>query len=130
MDFSVAKTIDTYVPTVASNYHFLSDQPSIDNINPGINVQLFSEIVPVPQVTSSSLNQIKHEISHPKDTTNEQSGGGLNTDNFIKESFQHPRPVDTQVIELFHEAKIKKRKAIESEDKPKKKTMKHKFQFV
>lgn len=130
MDYSVAKTIETYSPTVTNDLRFLNDRPSIDFINPGINVQLFSRIVPLP--STRSVNQVKQNIENPSLSSDgsEQSGGGVSTEDVIKHSFQHPRPVKTEILQLFDREATKKRKLNESDNMPRKQKYKHKFSLV
>lgn len=133
MNFGVAKAIENLNPRIYSDpVPRLSSEPAIDLNNPGVLLKLYTDIVPISVGNIKKLEQkVQKDPDVISDVINaeghEQTGRGVTLEN----SFLHPRPVKTEVIELFKN-KNKKRKieVQDDEEKKVKNRLKHKFQLV
>ena len=137
MDYSVARSIQNIGGRLYSSARpFQTSTPSLDYINPGLNIQLYQEIVPITSGSVIHSIEQKHENveATPKEDhkLHDQTGAGLDNQELIEHSFLHPRPIKTETIQLFKQNKSSKRKETTNlKSVPKKKKIAaHKFQFV
>jgi len=101
MNFSLAKTIEAYGGKVHSGYFNLyTSTPSKDLINPGFNLQLYSDVVPLSGgQTQTQYLQEKTEAKSSNDEKEDKDGFGKEDEKIIH-SFEHPRPIKTETIEV------------------------------
>jgi len=140
MDFNVSQSIQSFGGHLhMTPYVTYSSVPAQNQVNPGINVQLYSDIVPLHSGFQNLHHKNENQSLPRTDNSNQdidieqtenQTGSGL--DPAIQKSFQNPRPIKTEVLEVFeHKEKTsRKRKKDETKGEPKSKSVKHKFQLV
>lgn len=115
MNFALAKTIQNLGGHIHHNsFNVYLNTPSTDFINPGFNLQLYTDIVP----TNNNIHG--REVQKEKATEDElppieeknilQKGSG-NDDELIESSFQHPRPIRTEIIDAFQQKNDLKKSA-------------------
>jgi len=129
MDFSVSKTIQTFgLHVFESSYPYYTSKPSTDLLNPGMNIRLYQDVVPILNGFEKSRSIPKIESKEESDVVENQTGNGIE-DDLIKKSFQHPQKIKTETIEVG--SKSQKRKIEDlSKNVKKQKAIKHKFQLV
>jgi len=129
MDFSVSKTIQTFgLHVFDSSYPYYTSKPSTDLLNPGMNIRLYQDVVPILSGFEKSRSIPKIESKEESDVVENQTGNGIE-DDLIKKSFQHPQKIKTETIEVG--SKSQKRKIEDlSKNVKKQKAIKHKFQLV
>lgn len=139
MNYGVSKFIDSLHPRIFSSpFPNYTSEPANDLNSPGVNLRLFSDVVPI---SSTFQKQQTLKVPIDADTSlkqdNNQEGSGL--DSKVEHSFLHPRPVKTELIEVFKQTNDKKKDKRQlkqpnekNEDiKPSKKLkLSHKFQVV
>jgi len=135
MDFSLSKNIQNFGNHLYDSGHpFYSNKPSINYINPGLNISLYNDIVPILSGFERHATQPKLEKSDgPNNETkdmmdNNQTGAG-EEDDLIKRSFEHPRPIKTEMITVTNKA-LKRHLNEPSKTIKKAKQVVHKFQLV
>ena len=105
MDFGVSKTIGSLGVRQFSNFHpFYTSQPAIDLVNPGVNMQLYSDIVPI------FVGSQTHKIEQTVQETQVNVSNGSNLLNGL-----HPRPIKTEMIELLKAKPLKRKSDQKSE---------------
>lgn len=135
MNFGVSKTIENYQPQLFHNYFpVLSSEPALNLTNPGISLQLYSEVVPLTSQHAYKRIEQKIEEENEALSTPVQDGKGIDEEK-LKKSLLHPRPIKTEILEVFKSEK--KRKAVDKQGHGSKKlksgdkteVSKMKFQF-
>jgi len=129
MDFSVSKTIQTFgLHVFESSYPYYTSKPSTDLLNPGMNIRLYQDVVPILNGFEESRLIPKIEAKKESEVIENQTGSGFE-DDLISKSFQHPQKIKTETIQVG--SKSEKRKIDETPNNVKKrKDVKHKFQLV
>ena len=136
MDFGVSKTIGSLGVRQFSNFHpFYTSQPAIDLVNPGVNMQLYSDIVPI--FVGSQTHKIEQKVQETQvndsNGSNLQNGAGMDNEKLIEHSFLHPRPIKTEMIQLLKANPLKRKSDQKSEfivTKKIKNEKSHKFSLV
>ena len=121
----------TKIYNIGSRY---SSTPCNDFTNPGLNVRLYHDIVPI--IPGPAVHEIHKKISNEideqtRDESN-QHGSGIDHQRLIEHSFNHPKPIKTERIEVLRDKKTNKRKLDgQGQTPPKtKKARQHKFQVI
>jgi len=115
-----------------------SSSPAFDFVNPGMNVSLYSDIVPVTNHQIDSNYQMKQKVDlSPNIKIDEgveersdkgQAGSGM--DPKIKNSFLNPRPIKTEMLQLAkNKRKLTTEDKVSAPQKPKKKLKEENFKF-
>lgn len=139
MDFSVARSLLALGGRFYSNAHCTySSAPKDDFVNPGINLKLYADVVPINSGHNSLDYLIEQKIEKATHSTeaiknndeiDNQKGAGTSVNHDLEQSFMHPRPIKTELVLLEKKSrKRKKEQDQQSETKPTK--VNHKFQFV
>lgn len=132
MDFSLAQSIQSFGGRILSvPVATYTSTPANCKFNPGFNVRLYSDIVPIKFSSHQNKNRVEYKSNEEEidleSIETDQTGDGIDAN--IAKSFQHPWPIKTETLEVFERSKGQKRKNSDvKEAKPKK--IKHKFQFV
>jgi len=119
-----------------------SSKPVTDLVNPGLNLCLYSDIVPI--FHGEFDYKIKKNVDlGEKDKQNEdeksqnlniQSGSGINSEDLIDFSFNHPKRIKTETVRLPKQKTIKRQSTSSNEaEEPFKKPKlngQHKFQLI
>lgn len=102
MNYSLSKTIQAYGGQIRSgNFNLYTSTPSIDLVNPGFNLRLYSDIVPLTAgQTQTEYFKEKIEDKKGNDEKVDKDGFGKEEE-MIEHSFEHPRPIKTETIEVF-----------------------------
>jgi len=141
MDFSVAQGINKLLPKIYNSpIPTLSSNPATDYINPGINLKLYTEIVPITSKYSNTTKKAEDDLKVMEESSNlqtrdsEQSGTGVLNEKLIQHSFQHPRLIKTEVVTFGDKnVSLKRPTTSKSAEQPpsktKKKSVSHRFQF-
>lgn len=132
MQFSVSESINSLNGHLYDqSFPNFSSTPAKERINPGLVFQMYTDVVPLHYANDLNLNAVHQK----KDTDGEmlqsqqnenQTGSGY--EDLIKHSFQHPRPIQTEV--LLPVKKSKRKNDINQDGGAHTgKKIKHKFQF-
>jgi len=128
MNFSVSKTIQNLGTHIFSNSsNIYSSTPALDFVNPGVNIRLYTDVVPIhagqlthnieTKVQKDEESETKSEIRRNEDDENQRGAGIDKEQNAIDYSFLHPRPIKTEVMQTFQMKQSKKRKSEENTEK-------------
>jgi len=109
----------------------------VDLVNPGLNLSLYSNIVPISNSHNILNNQIQQKVEKVPELSsdNDQIGAGMSEEDLIEHSFKHPKKIKIETIKLPKDEKKVKRQVQETEEsvplkKAKFEQKPHKFQFV
>ena len=120
MEFSVAKTIESLGGHVYTNsYPNYSSSPAFDFVNPGMNINLYTDIVPITnssreldyRIEQKVESSYKSKIEETGEERNEKEQSGAGMDPKVIQSFLHPRAIKTEMVELVKSKKMNKRKS-------------------
>lgn len=145
MNFSLAKGINslgTHIHNSAINVYLST--PEKDFVNPGFNLHLYSDIVPIGSTAlpGSSMKRAEKEeksedLAKKLEIDNPLQTGAGKEDLLIEASFEHPRPIKTEIIDAFHKEVVSKTSSKRKNDTikqnvtgKKSKSIKHNFQLV
>lgn len=130
MQFSVSQSIQNFQSNLLSASPFYSSTPAKDLINPGFGIQLYSDIVPLHSAIGS--HQIEQKVQENAivevEKTENQTGSGKSEEELIQFSFQHPKPIKTELLEVHKRGKRRSDK--NGEESKQSKKIKHNFQFA
>jgi len=130
MQFSVSESIHALKGKLyEQSFPLYSSTPADDLVNPGYSFNLYSDIVPVNGHTSPHNVQAKGNEILTSQSVENQTGSGLTAEQ-IQHSFQHPRPIKTEVLHVKKTPTKRQNQDFEGNGLKKSKKNNHKFQFV
>lgn len=141
MNFGISQTIQNLSGDIfRQSLHNYSSKPSETIINPGLNINLNRDVVPVNPLSNlttiqrlaknskSDQNEKNNDIASANDKDN-QSGSGFDQD-VIEHSFEHPQRIKTETVELLKVKPAIKRKSDDSSSARLYKKKPLKFQLI
>ncbi|MBM3937459.1 MAG: hypothetical protein FJ333_02230 [Sphingomonadales bacterium] len=136
MEFTVANSLQYFGGNLhpqAFNVYSSTSHPNLTN--PGLNLQLYTDIVPINGGHNTTEYKIEQKVNSlsttdvAKQDNPVQEGAGMTQEALIEKSFRNPIKIETITIEKNEKGRKRHHKS-ERKDNIEPKKSKHKFQFV